>query len=405
MKILMVHNEYGRLSGEEIVVNGVRRLLGEHGHKVISFIRSSAEIETMRWGKARAFFSGIYSRSSRLMMRRLLAKDRPDVVHIHNLFSLISPSILPECRRASVPVVMTVHNYRLVCPNGLHIVRGQVCEKCCGGREWWCVLRNCEGSFPKSFGYALRNYVARKRRFFVDNVTTFAVLTEFQRQRLISEGFPAERIAVIPNMAGKDGPLADEMLGNPGHFVGYVGRISQEKGIRTLLAVARKCPKIPFRAAGGHNGKQQMHMQAPANFQSMGYLDPQSTAEFYDSARIIVLCSVCFEGFPMAIVEAMIHGKPVICSRIGGLPEIVEDGKTGLLFEPGNAVELAKKIRYLWDRPQLCRKMGQVAREKALRENSATKHYERLMAVYRRATELAAGVWQGSTREGSEKDI
>ena len=388
LKVLLAHNEYAEYSGEEAVVEDMCRLLSEQGHDVIQHTRSSAEIAQMRAGEIRAFFSGIYSCSSKNNFRRLLTKHRPDIVHIHNLFPLISPSILTQCRAVGLPVVMTVHNYRLVCPNGLHLARQEICEKCAGGREWWCVLRNCEGSFFKSLGYAIRNYVARKQRLYLDNVTMYAALTEFQRQRLIRDGFPAERIVVIPNMAhSPPQPTPCEL----GDYVGFVGRISPEKGIPSLLAAARQCRTIPFRAAGGTGRMPELPAQAPANFEFLGHLNRENLSLFYSSSRFNVLCSTCFEGFPQTLVEAMLHGKPVVCSRIGGLTEILEDGVTGLLFEPGNANDLRKKIEYLWDRPSICQEMGQTARRKALREYSAESYYQRLMAMYARALTLGPG--------------
>jgi glycosyltransferase involved in cell wall biosynthesis len=384
-KVLMVHNEYGQLSGEEIVVRSTSKMLEEHGHRVIPFIRSSAEISGMAFGKLRAFFSGIYSRSSRLQMRQTLEKEKPDVVHVHNVFPLISPSVLGECRRARIPVVMTVHNYRLMCPNGLHMTGGQICEKCLGGREYWCALKNCEKGLFKSIGYALRNYVARKGRFFVDNVTMYAALTDFQRTRLIAAGFPVERIVVIPNMAS---PPQVEQTSPLGDYVGFVGRVSAEKGLLTLLSAASACVEIPFKAAGGYDRMPELVNQAPTNFQFLGQLGAEKLGAFYDSTRMVVLCSTWFEGFPMVLVEAMLRGKPVICSRIGGLPEIVDHDKTGLLFEPGNAVDLAAKIRFLWDRPDLCTQMGKAGRAKALQEYGPVKYYERLIKLYDNAITL-----------------
>ncbi len=385
MKICIVHNEYEKLSGEEIVVNRIIALLRENGHDVSYFHRSSAEISEMCIGKVRAFLSALYSPSSNRAVRKMLGEKHPDIVHIHNLFPLISPSILPECKRAGVPVVMTVHNYRLVCPNGLHMVRGEVCEKCCGGHEYWCMLRNCEGNLPKSLGYALRNYVARKRRYYLDNVTIYAALTEFQRGRLVNDGFPADRIMVIPSPAN-DNYTQDEF--SLGEYVGFIGRISPEKNVLALIAAARKHPNIPFKAAGVYDRMPDLPAQAPSNFKFLGHMNGSRIADFYKSARMIVLCSICFEGFPTVLVEAMLHGKVVICSQVGGLPEIVEDGKTGLLFDLADPDDLAKKIRYLWDRPDLCEKMGKAGREKALWEYSPEKYYERLMIVYKKAIEL-----------------
>ena len=141
MRILLIHNNYGKTSGEEIMFNRIAELLRFYGHTVECFCRSSAEISSV-FNKVSAFFSGIYSFQSRTAFRRVLEKRRPDVAYVQNVFPLISPSVLGECRRAGIPVVMTVHNYRLVCPNGLHMVHGQVCEKCCGGKEYWCLLKN-----------------------------------------------------------------------------------------------------------------------------------------------------------------------------------------------------------------------------------------------------------------------
>ncbi|HSW00685.1 MAG TPA: glycosyltransferase family 4 protein [Sedimentisphaerales bacterium] len=392
MRVLIVHNEYGKFSGEEAVVRGVAELLRRKGHTVIEFSRSSAELETMRLGQVCAFFNGIYSPSSRKAMGRLLAEHQPDLVHVHNVFPLISPSILPECRRAGVPVVMTVHNYRLVCPNGLHMPKGryEICEKCCGGKEYWCVLKNCEQSYAKSLGYALRNYVARRLGFFRKNVTLFACLTEFQRRRLIAEGYPADCLRVIPNMCPVRTEVEDDSAGG-GDYAAYVGRISPEKGIEVLLSVAERLPDVPFRLAGSYDAMPELVGKASANVSFLGNLDAKRLAEFYRQSRVLVLSSRWFEGFPMAIVEAMAYGKAVVAPRIGGIPEIVDDGVTGLLFVPGNAEDLAEKVRYLWASPNLCRRMGRSGREKALREYSPESYYGRLAALYQEAIALGSG--------------
>lgn len=390
MKICLTYNHYGIHAGEETIIEMVRDLLECNGHEVIVFFRSSREITDKRFGQAQAFFAGIYNPFSKRAFRRMLEEEKPDLVHIQNLYPFISPSILPECRKANVPVVMTVQNHRLVCPSGLHLLHGKVCEKCCGGREHWCLLRNCEGNIVKSLGYALRNYVARKRRYYLDNVTIYSAVTQFQRERLINEGFPADRIVVNPNMASVDDSLSQEPLGKTDGFVAHVGRISPEKGIPTLLEAARRCPDIPFKTTGALDRMPELADQAPSNFEFVGFLDVPGIRKFYASARMIVMCTLCFEGFPMAITEAMLYGKAVICSRIGGLPEIVEEGKTGLLFEPGNAEELAEKVRYLLERPDLCRQMGEAGREKALREYPLTKYYERLMDCYEKAIDIVS---------------
>ena len=388
MKCLVIHNEYGRFSGEEAVLRDIRALLEGNGHVVTPFIRRSDEIPHMLFGEARAFFSGIYSVSSRRRMRRLLAECRPDVVQVQNLFPLISPSVLPECTRAGIPIVMMLPNYRLTCPSGLHMREGCVCEKCTGGREYWCAVNNCEGSFLKSVGYAARSYIARKCRLFRDNVTVYYALTEFQRQRMLDDGVRPDRIGVIPNMVMPVALHGDPPLGD---YVAYAGRVSPEKGVDTLIAAARQLPDVQFKAAGSFDRMPAILDGAPPNFQFLGHLNGHKLHDFYGAALMLVLPSKCFEGLPIVAVEAMMLAKPVVCSRIGGLPEVVEGGVTGLLFEPGNSDELADSIRYLWERPELCRTMGEAGRRKALTEYSPQKYYERLMAIYRKAIELGPG--------------
>ena len=386
MKIAIIHNEYGAFSGEEAVVRNQKDLLLAQGHEVSCLFRSSSEIDRMTLGKARAFFSGMSNPWMKRVFRRFLAKNAPDVVHVHNLFPLISPSILPVCRECGVPVVMSVHNYRMVCPTGLHMPKGrpQACTRCSGGREYWCILKNCEQNLCKSVGYTLRTYVARRTRAFRDSVSMFVCLTQFQRGRLVAEGYPENRVTVVPNMVSVGEEAGETARGD---YVGFVGRISPEKGIDTLREVARRLPQVPFALAGSGAMLPAAAATAGPNLRFCGHIPHTAIDRFFRDSRIIVLPSLCFEAFPLILVEAMLHRKPVIVSRIGGLPEIVDEGVTGLLFEPGNASALAHQIQYLWDRPALCRQMGQAGREKALREYSPQKHYERLMAVYEKARE------------------
>jgi glycosyltransferase involved in cell wall biosynthesis len=154
MKIAVLHNAYRRYSGEEAAVEREMRLLGQHGHEVRIYSRSSAELSQLRLGKLRAFVAGVYAPGSRAAIHRFLEQHAPTIVHFHNLFPLISPVILPELREAGIPAIMTVHNYRLVCPTGLHLSKKSftVCEKCCGGKEYWCILRNCEANMPIESG-------------------------------------------------------------------------------------------------------------------------------------------------------------------------------------------------------------------------------------------------------------
>jgi glycosyltransferase involved in cell wall biosynthesis len=396
MRLGIVHNLYRHPGGEETVVENTRALLAGHGHEVVPFFRHSTEISGMRGGRTRAFFSGIYSFSARKAMGALLAERRFDAMNVHNLFPLISPSVLGACREAGVPIVMTLHNYRLSCPHGIHMRNGQVCERCTGGREYWCVLCNCEGSRPKSLGYAVRGFTARVFRFYADTVTMYVVFTQFHRARLLAEGIPADRVAVIPNMVAAQPAAADPV---PGDYVAFVGRVSPEKGIATLLGTARRCPDIPFKIAGGYEQMPHLPGEAPENVDLRGHLTGPALQQFYRSARMLVMPSVWWETFGMSLVEAMVWWKPAVVSRLGALTEVVDEGITGLTAEPGNAEDWSEKIRYLWERPRLCRQMGLAARDKALREYSPQAHYERLMATYETAVKLGPPHGSGTSSQ------
>ena len=382
MKICIVHNEYRVLGGEDLVVRETVDLLRRNGQQVRCFTGNSSDIESRRFGRIHAFFGGIYSSSSRDRWKRFLSEERPDIVHVHNLYPLISPSILCECGESRIPVVMTVHNFRLICPNGLLFSNGKPCDKCLGGREYWCVLKNCEKDIFKSAGYALRNYVARKKHWFLDNVTRFVSLTEFQRRMLISEGFPSERIDVIPNTTGFP-PLSS--VPSLGDYVAFAGRLSPEKGISALLEAARLCPDIPFRFAGAVDSMPGDVSKASPNCTFLGKLSKTDMISFYASARFLVLPSICYEGFPLSLIEAMSHSKAVICSRLGGLPEIVVEGVNGLLATPGCPMDLADKIKQLWSHEDDCRKMGLAGKEKVLREYSENIYFSKWMKVYEKA--------------------
>jgi glycosyltransferase involved in cell wall biosynthesis len=386
VKLLQVYNDYrSSCGGEAGVVRMIAATVEKHGGQARLLMRSSKGLDQSMAGKVRGFACGIYNRSAYREMAQILNADRPDVVHVHNLYPLFSPSVLVACRRAGVPVVMTNHNYLLTCPIVSHLHRGRVCEKCLGGREYWCILRNCRESVPESLAYALRSVVARKLNLFRHNVTIQIVLNTFAKQHLVKAGFDEDRIVILPNMVA----MGSEQNGDyPGSYAAYCGRMKAEKGVDVLLAAAARLPEVPFHLAGDGPILDKLMTAAPANARFVNRLGPSEVAAFYHGARFLVVPSMWFEGCPLVVSEAMSHGLPVIASRIGGLPELVEDGVTGLLFEPGNVDELSQDIRTLWQNPDLCRRMGEAGRKKAVREYSEEVYYQRLMAVYDKAIEL-----------------
>jgi glycosyltransferase involved in cell wall biosynthesis len=285
---------------------------------------------------------------------------------------------------------MTVHNFRLACPNGLLMSHGEVCHRCLGGREYWCVFRNCENDIFKSTGYALRTAAARVLRRYYDHVNHFICLTNFQRNILIKEGLPQDRVSVLTNPV--EIKVAEPSIAMEKDSVLFVGRVSKEKGITSLFDAARVCSDIPFVVAGNYEAMPEARELAPGNVTLLGALPSQELGALYDKARIFVLPSVWYEGFPTVLLEAMSHGLPVVCSRIGGLPEIVDDGVTGLLYEPGNADELADRIRALWQNPDLCKKLGEAGRQKLKEKYNAEKLLDQIIGVYERVISENGGL-------------
>lgn len=364
MKILLVHNDYGKYSGEEAVVDKMAAMLAGEGHEVAQLRMSTAGARESLGGKIKGFASGLWCPSGIRAMHEAIKKEKPDVVNCHNLYPFISPAALRECRKAGVPVVMTIHNFRLICPTGLFMRDGRPCEYCLEkGNEWGCVKFNCEQSMLKSVGYAARNYVARIRRHYFDCVDRFACITDFQRRKLITAGYPAEKITVIPNSID----MAGEPLAAPGRYVAFSGRISREKGVDLIIEVARRHPDIPFRLAGAVRDTELVD-NLPANVELMGYMTGVALENFYRDAHFFVMASRWYEGFPMTILEAARYAKPMIAPDHGGFTEIVgsDDDRSGLLFTPGNADELDKAIATLWRDRDLCLSLGRKAFEKNL---------------------------------------
>lgn len=346
MKVLLVHNDYGKYSGEEAVVDKMAAMLPAIGHEVAQLRMTTADARESLMGKIRGFVSGIYCPGGVKAMREAIRRESPDVVNVHNLYPFISPAALRECRKAGVPVVMTVHNFRIMCPTGLFMRDNRPCEMCLErGNEWGCVKYNCEHSRLKSIGYAARNAVARRGKYYRDCVDMFACITDFQRRKLIQAGFPPEKIVVIPNSMDVP-PLT---VCEAGNYVAYSGRISREKGVDMIIEAARRHPDIPFKLAGAVRDTDLV-ADLPSNVELAGYLSGEKLRDFYANARFFVMASRWYEGFPMTILEAARFAKPMVAPDHGGFTEIIGrgDDAIGMLFAPGNIDSFDEMVASLW---------------------------------------------------------
>lgn len=367
MRFLLVHNNYGKYSGEEAVVDKMAAMFQSHNHTVCFYRLTTEGARDKISDKIKGFTAGIYSHTGVKGIKKILRKEKPDIINVHNLYPFISPAALFECKKAGIPVVMTVHNFRLICPTGLFMRNGKPCEQCLDRKnEWSCIKYNCEHSIFKSIGYTLRNVYARWTKAYLRNVDMFACITEFQKKKLIEAGYDKNKITVIPNSI--DAPCSYTLT--TGGYIAYIGRLSYEKGYDLLVEVARKHPEIKFCFAGAQ--REQKNTDIPSNVEFAGYLQKDKLLEFIQKARFIVIPSRCYEGFPMAILEAACHGKPAIAPNHGGFTEIIGQGENaiGKLFEPGNTDDLDKQIAELWNNQTLTEELG----EKAFRK--LKEHYD-----------------------------
>jgi glycosyltransferase involved in cell wall biosynthesis len=380
MRVLHAHNYHRSRWGQDNAWAKTVRLSQQSGLEVRIFSRDSKALPSGLRGNARAFFSGLYAPTAIEDFSQTLARFRPDVVHTHQLYPLISPWILRCCTSAGVPVVHTCYDFRLTCPIATHFVKGAVCYRCAGGKEYWAVVNNCRNHLAESLGYALRNGVARHFRLFADHVGQFIVLSEFGRQWLIRWlGVDPGRIAVQPCVIPLPPSATDPAQGR---YIAYAGRFAPEKGVELVIEAARRTG-LPVRLAGNEPAHPAIRQGDPV--ECVLTSSPGDLAGFYRGARFLVVPSLWQEPFGVVAAEAMSHGVPVLAARIGGLTDPVSDGVTGLLFEPGNIDQLARAMRRLWDDPALCCKLGAAARLRVETKFDEGSHIRILLEAYRRA--------------------
>ncbi len=388
MKVLIVHNSYQQPGGEDVVFEQERRLVERGGHSVITYQRTNHEIEGLSSVKRLTLIkTAVWASDARRDLENLICKERPQIVHAHNTFMMVSPSIYSVCAEQGVPVVQTLHNYRLLCSAATLFRDGKICEECVEHSLWRGVRYGCyRGSRSATAGVALMLAAHRGIGTWRRDVTSYIALTEFARRKFVAAGLPPEKIFVKPNFVEND-PAVNA---GPRSFALYVGRLSGEKGVRTLLAAwARLQQPIPLVIVGDGPLRGELEAQVMSRnlraVQFRGQLPREQTFALIKQARFLVFPSEWYEPFGLSIVESFACGTPVICSRLGSLPEIVEDGLTGLLFNPGDPENLAQKVAWAWDHIHQMAEMGKEARREYETKYTAEKNYARLMEIYDRA--------------------
>lgn len=386
MKVLLAHNSYQQPGGEDGVFEQECQLLERHGHHVLIYRRSNLELEQLASMQRLALVNRVVSaEDSRLAVLRVLRSEKPDLVHVHNTFMMISPSIYQACREAQVPVLQTLHNFRLLCPAATFFRDGRACEECVEHSLWRGVWHGCyHGSHATTAVVALMLQLHRSRGTWDKSVDGYIALTDFSRKKFVEGGLPAEKISVKPNFVYPDPGERN----TPGHYALFVGRLSAEKGLSTLLTAWEHCrAPIPLFIVGDGSLRASLETQAAKNGRRLvtfrGWLNAGETRSAMKQAAFLILPSVCYENFPMTIAESFACGTPVLCSRLGAMQELVADHRTGLHFTAGDAEDLASKLEWAWDHPSELAAMGREARREYEARYTPEQNYSHLMKIYR----------------------
>jgi glycosyltransferase involved in cell wall biosynthesis len=392
VNILLVHNTYQQPGGEDVVFSQERRMLENNGHRVSTYERSNWEVnEYVGLRQISLARRTVWASDSRREFLQLLRAQKPDIVHVHNTFMMISPSIYSACAEVGVPVVQTLHNYRLLCPAGTLFRDGKVCEECITssllrGVEHTCYRNSRAATAVTAFMLAFH----RARGTWKREISCYVALTNFSKSKFVEGGMPAERIFVKPNFVDPD-PGART---GDGEYAMFVGRLSPEKRVSTVLQAWRRLRlPIPLVIFGGGPDKAELEAQAAQdnlnNVQFHGQVTRERTLTAINNARFLVFSSEWYENFPVTIAEAFACRTPVIASRLGAMAEIVGDGHSGLHFTPGDPEDLARKVEWAWSHPDETRAMGENARKEYESKYTAEKNYPRLMEIYEHAKTLA----------------
>jgi glycosyltransferase involved in cell wall biosynthesis len=387
MQILQIHSYYQIRGGEEETREAETNLLQQMGHQIKLYEDSNQRITSLN--TAQMVFRTIWSREAYQVVKQTLQNQSFDVVHIHNFFPLMSPSIYYAAKDAGVPVVQTLHNYRLLCPNALFFRAGQVCEDCLGKKiPWPGIQHSCyRQSRPASGTVASMLSIHHLLNTWTQMVDCYIALTEFARQKFIQGGLPAEKIVVKPHFISPDPGVGS----GKGGYALYVGRLSLEKGLDTLLAAWEKLGgKIPLKIIGDGHLRDQVTV-AVNQLPHVEWLGRKPIHEVYDlmgEAKMLIFPSKWYETFGRVVIEAFAKGTPVIAANIGAIAELVDSGRTGLHFAPNDPEDLAIKVETILANPTLLSQMRQEARAEFEAKYTAQQNYQQMMTIYNQVQNL-----------------
>jgi len=382
MKIIQVHNYYQYPGGEDVVVENEYNLLTSHGNEVYQYLKFNKEIQAYSLiEKAKLFFSTTYSHQSYQELYSVIKRINPAVCHVHNTIPLISPSVYYACSENNIPVVQTLHNYRLLCSNAYLFREGKVCEECIGKSPYNSVKYGCYRD-SKLQTFSLVRAIDKNIKWGTWNnkIDLYIALTEFAKNRFIEGGLPKDKFKVKPNFLSED-PGINYDIQN--HFL-FAGRLDVTKGVNLLLDSLQFIHEgMQILLAGDGPLKSEVQNRSKVKYE--GQLDRSELMKRIHESIAVIFPSISYETFGLLIIEAFACGKAVIASKLGAMAELIQDGKTGLLFEPGNASDLAEKISWAYMHKEEMKQMGINARKEYENKYTAERNYDLLINIYNEA--------------------
>ena len=383
MKILFVHDFYRNFGGEDAVALAERQMLENRGQELTLYHRHNVEVDTYSsWSRMAFPAQTIYSLRTRKEIVDLALRSRPDFAYIHNVFPLISPSLYHILHSKDIPSLQVMHDFRFFCPNGWFYTRGGICERCKHGNYLNAVRYRCyRDSHSLSALYALSIGLNRMGGL-LEKINGFICLTEFSRQKLLEIGLPKHKLFVRPNFIDSSLPAATPGTGD---YVLYLGRLSPEKGLWTLVRAFEKLKSIKLKIVGTGPLESSLRVYLRENninnVELLGFKQGAEKWQILRDSLFLVVPSQWYETFCMVALEAYVAGKPVVASNLGSLPYVVEDGRTGLLFNPGDPDDLAEKVNHFLLNTSDMSRMGTLGRELAQTKFSPDESYKMLMDI------------------------
>ncbi len=377
-----MHNFYQIAGGEDAVLKQEMDLLTAD-HDVLQYTISNDQINTF-FSKVLTLLHVPFSLKSYREFVHFLAVNKPDVVHVHNYFPLLSPSIFYACKKLNIPVVHTLHNYRAVCPTALLMHDGKINEQSITHNAWWTVRQKVyKDSLLGSFALACMVQLHKRLGTWKSKVDVFIALTEFAKAKYVEAGWPQQKIIVKPNFI-IDPFDGVKSISKTGGYALFVGRLSDEKGIDVLLKAWANIV-LPLKLIGTGPFKEALESNTQSNIEYLGLKDKPEVLELIKNADFVVMPSTWYEGLPMVLVESFACGTPALVSNIGSMQEVVTPEVTGLHFEVGNSSDLQKKVQWMMNNPSEVKRFSRNARDEFLNKYTSEINKSQLLDVYQQA--------------------